>query len=420
MKFSACVVAIALTLAAQTAAAQEAPRGVPVTVEELVAEALRVHPEIQAASRMVDARRARIPQARALPDPEFSIGYMGDPAPFKVQRGDPSSYRQLGVMQEIPYPGKLALRGQIAAKDADAEQWSIEAARRRIAAEVRVAYFELWAVRQGVGVTTRSKDLLEKLARITEERYKVGQGLQQDVLRAQTEVSRVIQRLALLTQRERTLTAQLNSLLQRPHDTPVGPLADVRKAPLAYSLDELVARAADDSPDVRMTQERIEQNQLAMRLAQRDYYPDFRIGWDYQNRPGMPEMYGLRFSVNIPIFYRSKQREAVNEAASSLAGAQHQREAVRTVVSFQVKEQFLAARTSEELITLYSRGLLPQTALTLESSLAAYQTGAVDFLTVLSSFLANLDYETEYYNELAAYQKALTRLQALTGLELVK
>ncbi|HEX9760855.1 MAG TPA: TolC family protein, partial [Candidatus Acidoferrales bacterium] len=318
MKVSICAVAFVLIFTGPAAAQQrppDVPVSVPVSVEELVAEALRVHPEIQAASRLVDARRARVPQARALPDPEFSIGYMGDLAPFKVQRGDPSSYRQLGVMQEIPYPGKLALRGQIAGKDVDAERWGVEVARRRIAAEVRVAYFELWAVRKSAEVTTRSKDLLEKLARITEERYKVGQGLQQDVLRGQTEVSRVIQRLALFTQRERTLVAQLNSLLQRPHDTPIPSLAPVEKAALAYSLDELLARAAADSPDIRRTQERIEQNQLAVRLAERDYYPDFRIGWDYQNRPGMPEMYGLRFSVNIPVFYKSKQREAVNEAA---------------------------------------------------------------------------------------------------------
>src|SRR3990172_5871129 len=134
MKASLAVL-LALGLVFLTPAAAHAQGAAPVRLADLEAEAMRLHPAIHASARMVDAKRARIAQARALPDPQLSVGYMGDIAPFDVQVGDPSSYRTIGVMQEIPYPGKLALRGRIAAKEAEAETWSTEAIRRRILAD---------------------------------------------------------------------------------------------------------------------------------------------------------------------------------------------------------------------------------------------------------------------------------------------
>ncbi len=399
---------------------QQPPSAQPVRLADLLAEAERSHPAIQAASRLVDARRARIPQARAWPDPQLSIGYMGDFAPFKTQARDPSSYRQFGVMQEIPYPGKLDLRGKIAEKDVEAEKWIVEAARRRVRSGVELAYYELAAVDKELDITQENKDLLDKLARIAQERYKVGKGLQPDVFRAQIEVSRVLQRLTVLRQRRRTLEAQLDSLLVRPPDSPIGPLAGLDITVFAYSLEELLQKAVDNFPEIRRQEQLIEQNQLAINLAQKNYYPDFSVGWDYQNRPDFPEMFGLRFTVNLPVFYKSKQRQAVGEASASLAAARYQREAVRTALFFQVKEQYLMAKASEELLDLYSKAIVPQSTLALESGLAAYQVGSLDFLSLISSFSNVLDYEISYYEELASYQKALARLEEITGIELAR
>jgi len=392
-----------------------------VKLADLVAEAERKHPAILAAARMVQAKRARIPQARAWPDPQLSIGYMGVPAPFKTMPNDPSSFRQFGVMQEIPYPGKRELRGKIAEKEVDAEGWNVEAARRRVRAEVKLAYYELWGVDRALDITQKNKDLLEKLARIAEERYKVGKGLQQDVLRAHVEVTRVLQRLTILRQRRRTLEARLNSLLLRPPDSPLGPLEAIEKSPFAYTLDELLEKGVANAPEIRRQEQLIEQSQVAVNLAKRDYYPDFSVGWDYQNRgSGQREMYGLRFTVNLPVFYKGKQRQALSEASFTLAATREMREAAKTTLLFQVKEQYLTARASEELLTLYAKGIVPQSMLALESALAAYQVGSLDFLSLITNFITVLDYEISYYEELANHQKALARIEEITGLELTK
>lgn len=420
MRFTRSLFAV-LLLCASAAEAQEAARpqpAEPVRLADLQAEAERVHPEIRAAARIVQAKRLRVPQAKSLPDPTVGVGWMGNITPFDVQNGDPSSYRAITAMQELPYPGKLRLRGEVMQKDADAEAWKAEAARRRVRAEVAVAFYGLWATDKALGITRRNKELLEKFSRIAEEKYKVGSGIQQDVLRAHVEVTRLLQRITVLEQQRRTFEAQLNSLLLRPMSATIEAAADVEKSLLPYTLDELLDRAVDSAPEIRRQEEMIEQNLLTINLARREYYPDFNVGYMYQQRTAMPDMHGFTFGIKIPVFYRGKQRKAVEEAAATLAGAQQTREAIRTTLLFQVKEQFLAARASEELLTLYSKGIVPQSSLALESALVSYQTGELDFLSVITSFVTVLDYEIAYYQELASYQQALARLEEITGLAL--
>ena len=399
---------------AQTPAAQEV-----VTLPQLLAEAERAHPAIKAEAQMIGAKRSRIPQVKSLPDPTVQAGWMGNIRPFSVQHLDPSSYRGISAMQEFPYPGKLKLRGEIAEKDVEVEQWNLEAVRRQIRAEVKSAYYELAAVDQALAVTQRNKNLLEKLARIAEEKYKVGKGLQQDVIRSQVEESRILQTFTLLNQRRRTLVAKLNSLILHPSDAALGSLTPVQKAELNYSLEELTEKGVANSPEIRRQEQVVEQSQYAVNLAQKEYYPDFRVGYDYQQRPEMPDMHGFNVGVNIPIFYKKKQREGVREATFAVESGKQGREAIQTALLFQVKEQYLQAKASDELLTLYSKALVPQSALALESSMAAYQTGSLDFESLLANFQSVLEYEVNYYEELANYQKALVNLEQITGLDLV-
>ena len=399
--------------------AQTAAAGV-VTLEELLRAALANNPALPAAARRVDARRARIPQARAWPDPALSVGWMGDIRPFGVQRTDPASYRSLTLMQELPFPGKRKLRGQIADREAETARWDYEATRRRLIAEVKLAYYDYFYVDKAIEITLKNKDLLEKLAKIAEVRYQVGKGLQQDVLKAQVELSRLLQRLTVLEQQKKTAQVRLNTLLYRDPESPLPPPAPVEKAELTHTLEALYALARENDTGLQAEQRLIERAQLAVDLARKDYYPDLSVGYMYQNRPLMPEMHGFTFSVNLPVFYRSKQREGVNEATQELASAQRNRENREATLSFEVKEQYLAARAAEELARLFAQAVVPQSTLALESSLAAYQVGSLDFLSLLANFITVLDYEINYYEELTSYQKALARLEIVTGIELTR
>ena len=391
-----------------------------VTLQELVREALDKNPSIKSAARQVQALHARVPQVRTLPDPVVSTGWMGNITPYGVQTGDPSSYRGISAMQDIPFPGKLKLRGQIVDRQAEAAWWDYENTRRQVVAEVKAAYYDYFYYQKATEITLKDKDLLEKLTKIAEARYKVGKGIQQDVLRAQVELSRLLQRLTVLDQQEKTARVRLNTLLFRDPEAPLPPAAPFERATLPYALDELYHMAAQNDPGLKREERMIEGSQLAVNLARKEYDPDFRVGYMYQERPTLPGMQGFTVGINIPIFYKTKQREGVIEATEDLIGARRSRDDRQTTVNFQVKEQYLAAKASGDLAQLYSGAVVPQSSLALESSMSSYEVGKVDFLTMLENFLTVLDYEINYYRELSNYQIALARLEPLVGVELAK
>jgi outer membrane protein TolC len=386
-------------------------------LDDVIREALEKNPEAQSAQHTINALQRRVPQVKALPDPMVSVGWAGNLAPFSVMQGDSSSYRGVSVSEQFPYPGKLKLHGEIASKEADAAQANYEAIRRSVTAEVRAAYFDYFYFDRAIQTTERNKELLEKLSKIAEARYRVGKAMQADVLRSQVEISLLIEKLTVLEQQRDTAQARLNAFMVRSPESPLPPAAEVEPATIRYSLDELYALAAGNDTAVLLNKTMVERGHLAVALAQREYRPDIGMSYMYQQRSALPDMNGVTFSVNIPVFYKNKQRQGVAEASEDLMSAEKMRDNRLNEVKFELKQQYLGAKASERLLTLYSKGVVPQSSLALESSMASYQVGNVDFLSLLSNFTTLLDYETDYYRQLADYQTALARIEVLTGVD---
>jgi outer membrane protein TolC len=321
-------------------------------------------------------------------------------------------------MQMLPYPGKLKLRGEIASKEADAGFSDLEAVRRRVTADVKTAYFEYWFYDKALQTTLKDKDLLTKLSQIAEARYRVGKGIRQDVLRSQVEISLLLQRLTVLQQQRNTSQARLNTLLARSPESPLPPAEHIERSSLNYSLDDLYRLARQNDPGLHREEQMIERNQLAVNLAQKDYYPDLSVGFMYQQRPMLPDMYGMTFTINVPVFYKSKQREEVRQATEERLSAESSRDNRKNELNFELKQQYLAAKASDELLRLFSEGVVPQSSLALESSMSAYQVGTVDFLSVLGNFSTVLNYEIDYYRELANYQSSLAHIESMVGVDL--
>jgi outer membrane protein TolC len=394
--------------------------GPQVTLDDLINAALAQNPAIKSAAERYKAQQARVPQARSLPDPTFSGGWMGNITPFSVQLNDPSSYRGLTVAEDFPFPGKLKLRGQIADRDAEAAWWDYERARRQVASDVKVAYYEYFYYTKAIEITEKDKDLLRKLASISEELYRVGKGMQADVFRAQVEVSRIDQKLIILRQQEETARAHLNTLLYRDPGSPLPLPAPFTPAEFHVTLQDLYELAHQNDPGLERDRRMIEENRSAVNLARKAYDPDFSAAYTYWQRPMMADMHGVMVGINIPVFFRTKQRQGVIEATHGLIGAQRNLDDRTTTVNFEIKQQYLAATASLDLSNLYSKAIVPQSSLALESSMSAYEVGKLDFLSMLTSFVDVLDYEVSYYEELSKFQSALARLEPLVGTELTK
>ena len=405
----------------QSPPAFDAEAAPPLSLTKLVQEATERNPEILAARRAVEAKRARIPQAGAWADPTITLSYGGNALPpFTLMRGDPSSNRQVMAEQMIPYPGKTHLRTEIAAHDADAETLAYEAVARRVAAEVKQAYFELAYLDRSLAILQKDREALEGFEKVTEIRYSVGKAAQQDVLRAQLEITRLSQRATMLAQQQRTLEAQLNSLRNVPIDTPVGAPAAVQPSAFVYTQDQLQEAAQSNYPVLKQRRTMVEQGRLSVDLARKEVRPDFRVGYLYMQRDGLPDMYGITLSTSLPLFRRRKQDMAIAEAAANLESARQMQANELTVLRYQVQQDFLEVQATEELLKLYSQGIAPQSSLTLESSINSYETGGVDFLNVISNFQAVIDGEFDYHLQVTNHEKALARLEELTGLNLIQ
>ncbi len=390
---------------------------VRVSLRDLTSEAMKNNPEIIAAQKGYEAARQKPTQESSLPDPMVSLGYtsIGKPLPGFGLGTEPTA--NIGVMysQGIPYPGKLKLRGEIASKEADAAFQQYQAVQLSVISRLKQAYYRLQYTYAAADLLKRNRDLLNKLVNVTEDRYSVGKAAQQDVFKAQTQASILETRLVKLEQERASTEADINGILNRRPGTPVGRPEDVKPNELTATLEDLYVSAAQNSPMLRRDQKMIERTQLAVNSARKEYYPDMTLSGGYFNQGSMPPMYQFQASFTVPLFYWRKQRAGVNEQVSMLSQAKRTYEATNQSLHARIQEDFTMAQASRKLMKLYTQTVVPQGNMALESSLSTYETGSVDFLSVLTNFTTVLDYELNYYDEALNYALALTRLEEMTG-----
>lgn len=376
----------------------------------LIQELEQVSPEIKAARQRWEAAQAAVPQAQTLPDPRIQFGYQRMPMMEPVQGA------MYGIGQEIPFPGKLQLKGEVAQREADRIEQEYVAVRLRLIARLKEAYFDLHFVHDAIEVVERNKVLLMQFEKTAKSRYAVGQAAQQDVFRAQVEISRVMDRLAVLDQQKESLHAAINRLLNRPPDWPFGAPDEIHVTMLTLSLSQLNQRALDFSPILHASAKGVERGEQAVALARREYYPDFDVSAlgirnDRINENGYQVMLGIR----VPLYYTTKQRQAVRQALAETTEARESLTNTRQDLLFRVKDDFVQAQRAERLVTILRDAIIPQATLALRASQSGYGVGKVDFLTLLNSLLTLQESELELHGEMVAHEKALARLEEVTG-----
>lgn len=403
--------ALALASAASGWAAE------PVRLRDLVREALQANPEILAAQKRYEAARQRPAQESSLPDPTLSLGYAssGGPLPGQGLGVQPTSNIGVTISQELTSAAKRRLRGDIAARDADAEFQEYLAMQLSVRSRVTQAFHRLHHAYAVLDILRQGKDVLAQVIHVSEARYAAGKAAQADILKAQTELSILEARMAQQEQDRGIAEAELNALLNRKPGTPLAEPEDLDAVPLRMSVDELLAKAAGTSPALRKAIETIQRNEAAVNLARKDFHADPTISAGYFNMGGMPAMYQFRVDLPLRLHKDTKQRPALDEQVALLAESRHEFAAAEQDLEFRTREAWLQAQTAYRLMNLYGDTILPQSSLTIESSLASYETGATDFLSVLTNVMTRIDSEERYHEQQMMYEVALARLEELTG-----
>jgi outer membrane protein TolC len=338
--------------------------------------------------------------------------------PFSRLNGSEFAYHGFSVSQELPFPGKLALASEEAKREADCEREKYLSVILDLTSRLKVAYYEWLAVNKAIELTKKNGDLLSKFEEIARNRYRVGKGLQQDLLKAQLEVSSLEQQLAMLDEKRQRAEAEIASLLAEQNVALRAP-ADTQPTTFTISQEELL-KATSDSPRVRAEQKMVDARAVGINRSLKDFRPDFGVTFQWMRTgTNFPDYYMATVEVKIPIYYARKQRYALEESYSRLNEAKQNYRATQQQAIYGVKDQYLSIQSSERILNLYKTTLLPQAQLTVDSSASAYEVGNIDFLTLLSNLTNLISLERQYYDELARHEEAIARLEPFVGKELV-
>ena len=400
---------------------QTQPAKATTPLSQLVKEADQNNPQILAARRQWQAATQVPSQVSTLPDPQINVQNVsaGTPLPMDGFSSVQMAYLGFGVSQSIPYPGKLRLRGEIAHRKADTFRQQADAVRRAVIEKVKTAYFRLSYVQQTISILDKDEKLLGQIEKIAEARYRVGQGNQQDVLKAQLQQTKLLRDTTQYRQQMQTLQAQLKQLLNRTQDSTDITAEKLTETPLPFSSDDLLSAVRTGNPDVGARHEMVQDRGLQVELAKKDFYPDFNVQYLYQHTSArFPERYMLSVGVKIPIYRSRRQRPEVAEAAEQLNSARRSYEAEVQQTYFEVRDQYLVADSDSKVLRIYREGLIPQATATFHAGLAAYQSAQQDFQTLLGSFLDVYNLDVEYWRTLAEHETALAKLEQLTGIQI--
>ncbi len=388
---------------------------------QLIAEALQNNPEIQAARKEREAAQQRIAPAGALDDPMLEAGVINLPTDsFRFDRED-MTMKMIGLSQRFPYPGKRGLRQDVAAREAETVGYGYQETINRVAREASVAYFDLALVTESIRLTEKNKTILAQFLKIADGRYAVGQASQADVLKAQTQLSKMIEELVKLARERRMFEAELVRALGRQYDiaAPIPQMPELREFRLA--LDELREKALRERPQLLALQTTISRAEKALELMRKESYPDFDVRLSYGQRDRMPDggrrpdMVNLVVAINLPVWREKKTTPRIVEAQAMRDQALSMYEAQRNEVAMKLRQQVAAAEQNLRSARLYRNDILPQARLTVEAALAAYRVNRADVMTLLDSQMTVYNFEIAHAAAMANYNKALAEIDLLTG-----
>jgi outer membrane protein, heavy metal efflux system len=391
----------------------------PTPLSQLLAEAGANNPQISAADHGARAARQVAPQMTTLPDPKFTYQQfsVGSPKPFAGYTNSDFAYIGVGASQELPYPGKLRARGTVADRDADTKQAEVEVTKISIANAVKADYIQLGYLQQTLGILRLNESVLDQLIQDATAHYQVGRGMQQDVLQAQVNRTRIVKEISMHHLQMGEIQAHLKGLLSRDQGSPDIITEDLVATPLQRTSDELLAMVRQNNPQIQVDASSIRKQDAQAASAKRDAKPDFEVGYLYENTDRKyRDYYMFTFDVRFP---RKKRVDAeIAEAIERRSESQRTLDGHLQQQRAEAQQEYVKATSDEELLREYREGLIPQSDAAYRATLSAYASNREQFIHVLSYFTDLLSLKLEYAQTLMDHEAALAHLETLTGAKL--
>ncbi len=400
------------------------PAGAPLRLAQVYELARERSPRLRAAAALADATKTREASAGLPPDPTLQLGVMNLSVPGLAADMPTSMVPSVQAMQMLPFPGKLGLRERIAEQATAMARASAEETWWDVRTMAAAAFFGIYEVDRKLDVMRETLGLLQDFQQVAQAMYSAGTGRQSDVLRATVEVARMDAEIQRMVALRKAAVARLNALLDRPADTPIPSVALPAPAALAGSLDPAALRewAEGSRPLLLRSRTGLEQARTREELARKQIWPDLSLGVQYGQRNagamGTERMGSAMVGFSIPVFAKSRQLRERDEAAAMEAMAEAELRNVRAQVDARIGELQAELERVRSLVDLYADEVLPQADANVESSLASYRVGDVDFMTLVDSQMTANRYEQEFYTLLADHGRAVAQLEMTVGRDL--
>lgn len=409
------------------------------TLASLIARALERNPDILASVDTARSVASRIPQATSLMDPMLMTRTL--PEPIRTAEGD--NYFVLGVQQKLPVPEKLDRRGQVALGETRMAIETLEQTRLRVIGDVKRAYFQLFAIDQAVLITKENQALMRDLIEVARGQLVAGRRQQEDVLRAQVELSNLESQLVELGQRRVTTVALINSILDRPPSTEVPPLSEYDIRRLAPRLDELLSQAYERNPELQRFERQIERDEQSLRLAELEYWPDFTLGFEWIQmdprgafrppvnpqtgmRPRVSQMsengsdnWAITFGFNVPIWFE-RIEGGIREARERLSASRRQLRSAKNRITYQVEDALARIDSQRDIADLFATAIIPQAEQAYQVTREGYITGTSDFQFVIDNWQKWLFFRLQYYRTLGDLERSVADLEQAVGVSVIE
>jgi outer membrane protein TolC len=392
--------------------------GPPLTLTAALEEALAKNPTLIALRRQFEAARLRPAQARFLTAPTFEAQIWQWPI-RSLAPAQPTMI-MFTAGQDIPGRGKRRARAAVLEKEADVAESEIAVRAREVVDEVKRVYADLFLARTHIDIHLATVDLLRQFADISEAKYTTGRISQQDVLKAVVELSKLHDDLVIMDERAQIAEAQLNTLLDRPPDAPIGAVGAPHERVVLPASAELQRMALERQPELRHALLQRERAEAALTAARTEYKPDFFVGGGYFLMPRDRDSWTASVGITWPNapWSRGRLDARVAEAGADIEAARARERAVENAIRYAVQEAYVRVQSAARRAALLRTSIVPQSEQTLEVSRVAYQADRVDFLALIDNQRVLLDVQLAYYRAVSDLEQAIADLERAVGTDL--
>jgi outer membrane protein TolC len=416
-----CVTSLLLYPGVRTSASAQESN--PLKLEGLVVEAIQSNPQLQAARNRAGAFGKRVDQVTSWESPQIGVEFFQTPIKSFPNPAKDWMENDYFIQQMIPFPGKLSAMGLASENQANMAEQEYRGLERKIVRELKSAYYELYLAQRKIQVNLENQDLMRNFVGIARKQYEVGMGKQADVLRAQTELSTLINNGLNLQKEKKVAESMINTILSRPANAPLGTVPDVEHESPEWTFEQLQPLAVEARPELKAMNFNIAMNRAEVSAARREYFPDLMAKLTYKDMANTKDdFWSAMVGISIPLAPWSSGRytSKVEENELNVKSAEGEYSNMKNMVLYEVQQSLVSVQTNQNLVRLYQTTVIPQAEQTLQSTTASYQTGKTEFLMLIDAYRMVLMSRLDYYMAVMNYMTSQAQLEQAVGLDITE